>query len=387
MLFVRTIKLAFKNIRSSKLRSALTMLGLIIGISSVIVLVGIGTGSTQNVKSQVSSLGTNVLTVRINTEDKLKYDRVGDINKLSGVESVAPYTSVNGNVSSGTTTAGMVSVLGVDENYLEIRSYKLSYGRGISFIDLDNKNKVCVIGSELSQTFFGYSSPVGKTIKIAGDNYTVIGELESQGSSMGTNADNMVLMPITTSKYITGTDDITSLYIKAADENNVSLAQLSIENYLKSNLNASSDDIEVSTQQSMLDSLSSIQNTLTLLLGGIASISLIVGGIGVMNVMLVSVTERTKEIGIRKSLGATKGNILIQFLIEALVLSLLGGFIGIAAGLGLGKSAGLLGFNFAYSFNVVSISFGFAVLVGLIFGIFPAYRASRLNPIIALRQD
>ncbi len=387
MLFVRTIKLAFKNIRSSKLRSALTMLGLIIGISSVIVLVGIGTGSTQNVKSQVSSLGTNVLTVRINTEDKLKYDRVGDINKLSGVESVAPYTSVNGNVSSGTTTAGMVSVLGVDENYLGIRSYKLSYGRGISFIDLDNKNKVCVIGSELSQTFFGYSSPVGKTIKIAGDNYTVIGELESQGSSMGTNADNMVLMPITTSKYITGTDDITSLYIKAADENNVSLAQLSIENYLKSNLNASSDDIEVSTQQSMLDSLSSIQNTLTLLLGGIASISLIVGGIGVMNVMLVSVTERTKEIGIRKSLGATKGNILIQFLIEALVLSLLGGFIGIAAGLGLGKSAGLLGFNFAYSFNVVSISFGFAVLVGLIFGIFPAYRASRLNPIIALRQD
>lgn len=387
MLFVRTIKLAFKNIRSSKLRSALTMLGLIIGISSVIVLVGIGTGSTQNVTSQVSSLGTNVLTVRINTEDKLKYDRVGDINKLSGVESVAPYTSVNGNVSSGTTTAGMVSVLGVDENYLGIRSYKLSYGRGISFIDLDNKNKVCVIGSELSQTFFGYSSPVGKTIKIAGDNYTVIGELESQGSSMGTNADNMVLMPITTSKYITGTDDITSLYIKAADENNVSLAQLSIENYLKSNLNASSDDIEVSTQQSMLDSLSSIQNTLTLLLGGIASISLIVGGIGVMNVMLVSVTERTKEIGIRKSLGATKGNILIQFLIEALVLSLLGGFIGIAAGLGLGKSAGLLGFNFAYSFNVVSISFGFAVLVGLIFGIFPAYRASRLNPIIALRQD
>ncbi len=387
MLFVRTIKLAFKNIRSSKLRSALTMLGLIIGISSVIVLVGIGTGSTQNVTSQVSSLGTNVLTVRINTEDKLKYDRVGDINKLSGVESVAPYTSVNGNVSSGTTTAGMVSVLGVDENYLEIRSYKLSYGRGISFIDLDNKNKVCVIGSELSQTFFGYSSPVGKTIKIAGDNYTVIGELESQGSSMGTNADNMVLMPITTSKYITGTDDITSLYIKAADENNVSLAQFSIENYLKSNLNAASDDIEVSTQQSMLDSLSSIQNTLTLLLGGIASISLIVGGIGVMNVMLVSVTERTKEIGIRKSLGATKGNILIQFLIEALVLSLLGGFIGIAAGLGLGKSAGLLGFNFAYSFNVVGISFGFAVLVGLIFGIFPAYRASRLNPIIALRQD
>ncbi len=387
MLFTRTIKLAFKNIRSNKLRSALTMLGLIIGISSVIVLVGIGTGSTNNVTSQVSSLGTNVLTVRINTDDKLKYDKVEDINKLFGVESVAPYTNVNGNVSSGTSTASMVSVLGVDENYLGIRNYKLSYGRGISFVDLDNKNKVCVIGSQLSQTFFGYTSPVGKTIKIAGDNYTVIGVLEGQGSSMGTNADNMVMMPITTSKYITGTDDITSLYIKATDENNVNLVQFAIENYLKSNLNATSDDIEVSTQQSMLDSLSSIQKTLTLLLGGIASISLIVGGIGVMNVMLVSVTERTKEIGIRKSLGATKGNILIQFLIEALVLSLLGGFIGIATGLGLGKSAGLLGFNFSYSLNIVGISFGFAVLVGLIFGIFPAYRASRLNPIVALRQD
>ncbi|MHB8064547.1 MAG: ABC transporter permease, partial [Ruminiclostridium sp.] len=282
-------------------------------------------------------------------------------------------------VSNGSTPDSMVSVMGVNENFLDIRKYSLSDGREISFIDVDGKSKICVIGSDVSQNLLGYSNPMGKTIKIAGDNYTVVGVLEKQGTSMGTNADSMVLIPITTAKNITESGDITSLYIKATNESSVNLTQLSTENYLKSNLDATSDEINVSTQQSMLDSLSAIQSTLTLLLAGIASISLLVGGIGVMNVMLVSVTERTKEIGIRKSMGATKGNILLQFLIEALVLSLLGGVIGIMAGLGVGGSAGILGFTFAFSMNIVLISFGFAVLVGLVFGIFPAYRASRLN--------
>lgn len=387
MLFVRTIRLAFKNIRTNKLRSALTMLGLIIGISSVIILVGIGTGSTNEVTSQVSSLGTDIITVNTETDNKLNYDNVNEMGKLAGVESVAPYTNVNATVSNGKTSAGMVSVMGVNENFLDIRKYTLSSGRGISFIDVGEKSKICVIGSDVSETLLGYSDPIGKTVKIAGDNYTVVGVLNKQGTSMGTNADSMVLIPISTAKYITGSNDITSLYIKADNEDSVTFAQLSTENYLKSNLDASSDEINVSTQESMLDTMASIQSTLTLLLGGIASISLIVGGIGVMNVMLVSVTERTREIGIRKSLGATKGNIMIQFLIEALVLSLLGGVIGIAAGLAAGSSAGLLGFTFAFSINIVLISFGFAVLVGLVFGIFPAYRASRLNPIDALRQD
>ncbi|HEX2927064.1 MAG TPA: ABC transporter permease [Ruminiclostridium sp.] len=387
MLFSRTIKLAFKNIRSSKLRSALTMLGLIIGISSVIVLVGIGTGSTKNVTSQVSSLGTNILTVRTNADTALKYSQIGELAKLPGVQSVAPFSNINATVSEGSTDAGMVSVQGVSDNFLSMRKYTLASGRGISFIDLDNKSKVCVIGSDVGQTLLGYGNPVGKTIKIGGDNYTVVGEMAPQGTSMGMNADDTVLIPITTAKYISGSDDVTSFYIEATNENNVNIAQMSTEYYLRSALNATSDKINVSTQQSMLDSLASIQNTLTLLLGGIASISLIVGGIGVMNVMLVSVTERTKEIGIRKSLGATKANIMIQFLIEALVLSLLGGLIGIAAGLGLGSSAGAFGLNFAYSINIVLVSFGFSLLVGLVFGIFPAYRASRLNPIDALRQD
>ncbi len=387
MKFARTIKMALNNIKSNKLRSALTMLGLIIGISSVIVLVGLGTGTTSDVTSQVSSLGADILTVRIDSDTKLKLNGVDEMRGLAGVESVAPYTNVSATVSKDGTAAGSASVLGIDEKYLDMRNYSLSSGRGISFIDVTNKNKTCVIGSDISEDLLGYSDPIGKTIRIAGDNYTVVGLLQAQGSSMGTNTDSTVLIPITTAKSVSGSSDISSLYIKAASEDSVEFAKLSAENYLKTSLDASSDDINVSTQQSMLETMESIQLTLALFIGGIAGISLIVGGIGVMNVMLVSVTERTKEIGIRKSLGATRGNILFQFLIEALVLSLLGGITGILAGMGIGNSAELFGFTFTNSINIVLISFGVAVMVGLIFGIFPAYRASRLNPIDALRQD
>ncbi|NLI92783.1 MAG: FtsX-like permease family protein [Peptococcaceae bacterium] len=387
MKFLRTITLAFKNIRTNKLRSSLTMLGLIIGISSVIILVGIGTGTSRDITSKVSSLGTNILTVSVNTDKALKLDDMNKIAQLPGVELAAPFINVNATVSKGTTTAGMVSVVGIDENYLGIRNYTLSTGRSISFIDVDNKSKVCVIGTEVSQSLFNNTNPVGQILKIAGDNYTVIGLLQAQGSSMGTNADSTVLLPITTAKYISGSSDIKTLFIKANNESSVNFAKLATENYLRTTLDASSDNMRVTTQQSMLDTMQSIQNTLILLLAGIASISLIVGGIGVMNVMLVSVTERTKEIGVRKSLGAKRSDILVQFLIEALVLCLFGGTLGILAGIGLGTAANAFGYTFAYSLNVVALAFGFAVLVGLVFGIFPAYRASCLNPIDALRQD
>lgn len=387
MKIMRTIKLSLKNIRSNKLRSALTMLGLIIGISSVIVLMGIGTGASQNITSQVSSLGTDILTVSVNTDQGLTLDEVSKLSELPGVKQTAPFANVSATVSKGGTTGGMVSVLGVDGNYLDVRNYTLSAGRVISFIDLDNQSKVCIIGADVSQDLFENENPVGQTIKIGGDNYTVIGTLTEQGSSMGTNADSMVLMPVTTAKYLAGSSEIKSFYVQAENEDTVNFTQLATENYLKTTLEASSDEISVTTQQSMLDTMSSVQNTLILLLAGIASISLLVGGIGVMNVMLVSVTERTKEIGIRKSLGARKSNILVQFLIEALILCLLGGFTGILAGLGVGSAAELLGYTFAYSLNVVGIAFGFAAVIGLVFGIFPAYRASCLNPIEALRMD
>lgn len=360
------------------------MLGLIIGISSVIVLVGIGTGSSQSITDQVSSLGTDTLTVSIEADNGLKPEDAENLSKLDGVAETAPYTSVSATVSQGSSTAGMTSVLGVDEHYLSIRNYDLSAGRELSFIDLNQKSKVCLIGSDVSADLFAGKDPVGETVKIAGDNYTVVGTLAEQGSSMGTDADSTVLIPLTAAA---GGSDIKSLYLRAENEDSVNAVQITAENFLRSALNVSGDEISVTTQQSMLETMSTIQDTLVLLLAGIAGISLLVGGIGVMNVMLVSVTERTREIGIRKSLGARRSNILTQFLTEALVLCLLGGIAGIIAGLGIGSAAELLGYTFAYSAKVAALAFGFAAAIGLVFGIFPAYRASRLNPIDALRMD
>ena len=243
------------------------------------------------------------------------------------------------------------------------------------------------MGSSISSTLFNLANPIGETIKLNGDNYTVIGVLEEQGTSMGTNSDNTILIPFSTAKYLGSDSSISSLYVKVFDENNIDIAKSELESYIRSTLQIGSDYYSVSSQDSMLSAMEDISSTLALLLGGIASISLIVGGIGVMNVMLVSVTERTKEIGIRKSLGGRKTDILIQFLIEALVLSLIGGILGILLGIALGNLANNLGFTFVYSNSIILISSLSSAAIGLIFGIFPAYRAACLNPIDALRQE
>lgn len=229
--------------------------------------------------------------------------------------------------------------------------------------------------------------PIGQTIKLDGDNYTVIGVLTKQGSSMGNNIDNMILIPITAAQYFDEDTSINNVYIKVKDEEKIDMMEVLIGNYIREKLLISSDYYSVSSQNSMIDAMDSISNTLTLLLGGIASISLVVGGIGVMNVMLVSVTERTKEIGIRKSLGARKIDVLMQFLIEALVLSILGGMIGVILGISVGNIAENFNFTFAVSHTIIFISFFSSALIGIIFGIFPAYRAACLKPIDALRTE
>jgi putative ABC transport system permease protein len=211
--------------------------------------------------------------------------------------------------------------------------------------------------------------------------------LKEQGSTMGTNSDNNILIPITTAKYLGSDTSITNFYAKVENEAYIDQTIRIIENYIRSNLQIGSDYYTVSSQTSMLDAMENINNTLTLLLAGIASISLIVGGIGVMNVMLVSVTERTKEIGIRKSLGAKKIDILIQFLIEALVLSIIGGILGIGFGILIGSISSQFGYTFVYSIKIMIIAFSSSAAIGLVFGIFPAYRAAKLNPIDALRQE
>ena len=385
---IRIIKLALKNIKSNKLRSALTMLGLIIGISSVIVLVGIGNGSTNEVQTQVQSLGTDVLTVSISSSDySLEYENLDEILELSNVSSVAPYKTVSATASRGTTTSNKASITATNDNYLDVVNVKLKEGRTISIIDIENKSKVCILGSDIATTLFNLADPLGETIKLDGDNYTVIGVLEEQGSSMGTDLDSIILIPLTTAKYLGSDTSINNMYVKVENENLIDISIAIIENYIRSTLQISSDYYSVTSQESTLEAMESINNTLSLLLGGIASISLVVGGIGVMNVMLVSVTERTKEIGIRKSLGARRRDILIQFLVEALVLSLLGGLIGVVLGIGVGDIAEQFGYSFTASASIILISFCSSAIIGLIFGIFPAYRAACLKPIDALRTD
>ena len=388
MKLLRITKVAIKNITSNKLRSILTMIGLIIGISSVIVLVGISSGSSKAVTSQVQQLGTDILTISIYSSDySLPYDKLNELTEIENIDEVVPYKTISKTVSRGTTTSSGSQIIATNDKYLNVRNLSLAEGRTISIIDIENQSKVCIIGSDVATELFSLTDPLGQTLKIDGDNYTVIGVLEEQGTSMGTNTDSMLLIPLTTAKYLDTDTSITSLYAKVSDENKIDDTINLIENYLRTTLQVSTDYFSVSSQDSMLSAMSDINNTLSLLLGGIASISLIVGGIGVMNVMLVSVTERIKEIGIRKSLGAKKKDILIQFLVEALVLSVLGGVIGIGLGLLIGNIAENFGFTFISSDTTILISFLSSAAIGLVFGIFPAYRAACLNPIDALRQQ
>lgn len=386
------LKVALKNIASNKLRSALTILGLIIGIISVILLVGIGTGATTDVTSSVQSLGTGTLTVTIDSDSdtSLEYEQIDELLKLSNVEMAAPYKTVSGTINYGDTTSRGGSILATTPEYLSIMNLTISDGRLLSNIDIKNTSKVCLIGTDIADTLFENQKTediVGKQIKIDGDKYTVVGVLTTAGSSMGNNIDSTLIIPFTTAKYLNGDASINSLYVKVENEDLIDVTISLIENYLENKLSISSDYYSVSSQSSMIDTMSDISNTLSLLLGGIASISLIVGGIGVMNVMLVSVTERTKEIGIRKALGAKRRDILIQFLIESLILCILGGIIGVLLGVGIGSILQIFGLSFSASQGIIALSFLSSAVIGLAFGIFPAYKASKLNPIDALRTE
>ena len=386
--FKNILKGSIKNIVSNKLRSLLTMLGLVIGIASVIVLVGIGNGTSSKITSQVQSLGTDVLTLSIKSSDySLEYSQLDEITNLDNVESASPYKNVSSTVSRSGSSSNKSNIIATTPSYLDIMGLTISSGRLLSEIDEENYSKVCLIGNDLAEELFSLSNPVGQSIKIDGDNYTVIGVLTQMGSSFGNNIDEIIIIPFTTAKYLGSDTSINSLYIKVNDEDIIDETTSLIEKYITYTLGITTDYFSVSSQDSMLSTMDNINNTLSLLLGGIASISLIVGGIGVMNVMLVSVTERTKEIGIRKALGAKRTDILFQFLIEALVLCLVGGIIGIIFGLGLGELLDKMGYTFSPTLFIIIIAFFSSALIGTIFGIFPASKASKLNPIEALHAE
>ncbi|MFF2589221.1 ABC transporter permease [Peribacillus butanolivorans] len=383
------MKMAIRSIKTNKVRAFLTMLGIIIGVASVIVLVSIGQGSSQSVQEEINSLGTNLLTVSVSDTDSVELtdDTIEQFKDLSGISEVAPVVTGRVYAKNGETST-QVSMTGTTSSYISVRDLELSQGRFLTDMETELRSKVVVLGSDTADTLFENQKAVDQNVLIGGVSYRVIGVLKSVGTSMGSSGDDVIIAPITTAKRATSSTTIGTVYLKAENENIVERAMYQVQGTMTTLFPGQSDNYSVSNQEDLMDTMSSVSDTFTLMLGGIASISLLVGGIGIMNIMLVSVSERTKEIGIRKAIGANRKSILLQFLIEAVVLSCLGGLLGVGIGLGIAKLVSVVSsLTISYSWSVTMMAFLFSIFIGVVFGVFPANKASKLNPIQALRHE
>ncbi len=390
MNFKMAIKLAFKGIAGNKMRTFLTMLGVIIGVSAVIILVSIAQGTSEDITESIESMGTNLISVIVTgrgADTYLNYQDVQSIAGNYGVAGVAPVVSGNATVKYDNNTMD-ITLEGVDENYQAVRNHHVQSGRFISPLDVEYRQKVVLLGTEVVKEIFGLQNPVGRYIQVNGLKFKVIGVLEEKGSTMGRNNDEKILMPITTAQRFLKSAGIRNVYIQAESPELVNAVYAQVDSYLLKRFKNDEDAYRIFNQTEMLSTISEVTQSMSLMLGGIAAISLLVGGIGIMNIMLVSVTERTREIGIRKAIGAKRRDILTQFLIESAVISGIGGILGICFGLaGSAALSFVIGINTKTTFSILLLSLVFSVLVGMFFGMYPANKASKLKPVDALRFE
>ena len=394
-----TIKMAFSAIWANKVRSFLTMLGVIIGVMSVTVLMGIGQGTTSSITDSIASMGTNMLTVNIQTRRVgfggrnmgrntrsssakgtviLKTEDVLSLKDNEYIQYVSPTVSGSLTVKAGSTNTS-ASVTGVYPDYASIVNTELASGRYLIDADIANRSAVCIVGQELAMDLFGNANVVGNTMHVNGRKFRIVGVLDSESSEL--------IMPFTLAQRMLDSTTISTFYVSATDSTTVNRAEAAINSFLYKKYQDDST-YSIMNQEAILETMEEMTGMLTTMLGGIAGISLLVGGIGIMNIMLVSVTERTREIGIRKAIGAKRRNILMQFLIESVVLSGLGGVLGLILGyVVMSVFETYFGMEVSTSIGVAQLALGFSMFVGVVFGIYPANKASKLKPIDALHYS
>ena len=391
MNFKQSFRLAIKSLRTSKMRSFLTMLGIIIGVASVIVLVSLMNGLSKDMTSQFESMGTNTLTVNIMGRGTNRSYSINDMENLIDDNSdyftgYSPVVSASITMKYGSKSVD-TTAKGVNELYDDMQTVGISEGRFIQYIDAERRQKVCVIGTYIVSEIFDGADALGKTVKVNGSSYTVVGVMSKIADSTADSSDDIVYIPYSTATRLSSNAVISSYMVSCKDTDHIDECMAIIETALNK-VFTSSDYYRVTSMSEMIDTVNTMMSSISAVLVGIAGISLMVGGIGIMNIMLVSVTERTREIGIRKSLGAKRKDIMRQFIIEAATTSSVGGLIGIAAGFILSYVASIvLDMTSATSVSAVLIAFSVSVSIGVIFGYFPANKAAKMNPIDALRHD
>ena len=403
-----TFKMAMNSLKVNKMRSALTSLGIIIGVSAVIIMLAIGTGASNKVQQNMESMGSNLLTIRsasartggvsmgIGSKPSLTFKDAMAIRHIENVDSVAPTSSGSKQLMYGNQN-WQTTVYGTTPDYLYIKNYEIDEGRSFSDDDIKNSAKVAVIGSTVANELFGDVSPVNKVIRVGNVPFKVLGTTKAKGASGPFDQDDLIFIPITTAQKklfgVTSPGTVSMILVKGIDSDTLPKVETEVNELLMQRHNIGKTqvaDFEIRNSAEFQEKMKSTVQTFAILLASIASVSLLVGGIGIMNIMLVSVTERTKEIGIRMAIGARASDIRWQFLIESFMLSIIGGLIGVVTGILGAKSVELFsdgGMSISISLFSVLLSLGFSGLVGIAFGYYPAYKASLLNPIDALRYE